>query len=584
MEILFIIILTIYVISISQKVTRLEKTIELFRKLPQKPVSQTASTTPAPSLPVQNEEVPLSFPVPTPVTAQRIDEKIQQTSESFFDWLQKDWPIKLGALLILIGVGWFISYAFESNWIGPIGRVMLGFMAGSGVLAYSQYWIQKNKDQGVIVAALGGSLELASLWGAVNVYHFFGGEVAFIISGLIITYLAFVAYRYSSKSMAALALVLGGLVPVIIENASFSFTSVFIYLLILVAGTLWLVTITKWSMLSLLANLIIFAHSLPYLSRYTPEDPMHKLAFAFTFAAIFFIVPLIRHLKDKEMKPVDIASLFTNAIFILVWIASAAPEHIQSFMALLVGIMYMTGGYMVYLVIRKNEPVFSYATITTMMIISATAFELKGPTLFIAMTGILALYAILSAKILKDPIVAGKIGILEILPIVMSWGSFTSEKWLRLGSAGILHEDFFLLLTVLCALSGIAYYLYISRKDDENNTLEALLTLYTYLSTFYFYSLIWLVLHSIFDNQLTARIISLTIYSILGTMMYVYGKINERKRLQILGMVTIGLVGLRLIFFETSHMTIIGKTVTFIVIGIVFMSTMFFERMYGHKK
>ena len=38
--------------------------------------------------------------------------------------------MKLGAALFIVGFGWFVSYAFINNWIGPLGRISIGIVAG----------------------------------------------------------------------------------------------------------------------------------------------------------------------------------------------------------------------------------------------------------------------------------------------------------------------------------------------------------------------------------------------------------------------------------------------------------------------
>jgi len=38
------------------------------------------------------------------------------------NWLKTDWPMKLGALMLLIGIGWATTYAFMNNLIGPYGK------------------------------------------------------------------------------------------------------------------------------------------------------------------------------------------------------------------------------------------------------------------------------------------------------------------------------------------------------------------------------------------------------------------------------------------------------------------------------
>ena len=41
------------------------------------------------------------------------------------------WLNRVGILAVLIGVSYFLKYAFESQWVGPAGRVVIGLMAGA---------------------------------------------------------------------------------------------------------------------------------------------------------------------------------------------------------------------------------------------------------------------------------------------------------------------------------------------------------------------------------------------------------------------------------------------------------------------
>ena len=61
------------------------------------------------------------------------------TSERFIKWVREDWLLKLGAFLILIGFGWFATYAFLNNWVGPYGRIGLGIFAGVAILILGQW-------------------------------------------------------------------------------------------------------------------------------------------------------------------------------------------------------------------------------------------------------------------------------------------------------------------------------------------------------------------------------------------------------------------------------------------------------------
>jgi uncharacterized membrane protein len=36
------------------------------------------------------------------------------------------WLLVGGITMTILGIGFFLKYAFEQNWVGPVGRVLLG--------------------------------------------------------------------------------------------------------------------------------------------------------------------------------------------------------------------------------------------------------------------------------------------------------------------------------------------------------------------------------------------------------------------------------------------------------------------------
>src|SRR5439155_18352438 len=47
------------------------------------------------------------------------------------------WLNRIGIVAVLIGVSYFLKYAFENDWIGTTGRIAIGLLAGAGVLLWS---------------------------------------------------------------------------------------------------------------------------------------------------------------------------------------------------------------------------------------------------------------------------------------------------------------------------------------------------------------------------------------------------------------------------------------------------------------
>src|SRR5467141_2956432 len=51
------------------------------------------------------------------------------------------WLNRIGIVAMLIGVSYFLKYAFENNWIGPGGRIVIGLRAGMRpFLIHSKLW------------------------------------------------------------------------------------------------------------------------------------------------------------------------------------------------------------------------------------------------------------------------------------------------------------------------------------------------------------------------------------------------------------------------------------------------------------
>jgi hypothetical protein len=126
---------------------------------------------------IEVEQVPQEMavnPLPSPVTVSTsfVPPQVIKTpegptlSEKLGAWLKEDWLLKLGAALLIIGFGWFTNYAFVNNWVGPVGRVTLGLIAGALFLILGWWRIRSFVYQGGIFLALGSTIILITVYAA----------------------------------------------------------------------------------------------------------------------------------------------------------------------------------------------------------------------------------------------------------------------------------------------------------------------------------------------------------------------------------------------------------------------------------
>ena len=81
------------------------------------------------------ETIPVS---PPPV--KREPSEIQREWEQI---LGGNWLARIGVFTLIIGAAFFLKFAFDKNWLGPLGRVILGVVAGFVMLAGGHYWRKK---------------------------------------------------------------------------------------------------------------------------------------------------------------------------------------------------------------------------------------------------------------------------------------------------------------------------------------------------------------------------------------------------------------------------------------------------------
>jgi uncharacterized membrane protein len=103
------------------------------------PASEPPSAIPAVALPA-----PAAAATPPPPRL-RLSAGIARPKESELEKkIGQYWLNRIGIAAMLIGVSYFLKYAFENNWIGPAGRIAIGLIAGIALVLWSERLLAKN--------------------------------------------------------------------------------------------------------------------------------------------------------------------------------------------------------------------------------------------------------------------------------------------------------------------------------------------------------------------------------------------------------------------------------------------------------
>lgn len=197
---------------------------------------------------------------------------------------------RIGAAAIILGIGFFLKYAFDNDLIPEWLRVMLGFAAGAGLLIGAARAHKNSLEifaQGLLGAGM-GTLYL-SVYASYNFYHLVSLPIAF--GGMIcVTALGFLlALRYDSLAIALLSWFGGFITPLLFHTETPNAVGLFSYLLFLNIGLLALVFMRDaWFVLKPMSFIATYGIALLwYADQYTT---MQHFTLAITFAILYWFV------------------------------------------------------------------------------------------------------------------------------------------------------------------------------------------------------------------------------------------------------------------------------------------------------
>lgn len=218
------------------------------------------------------------------------------------------WLNRIGISAVLIGVSYFLKYAFENNWIGPAGRVTIGLLAGIAVVLWSEVFRSKGYTAfSYSLKAVGIGALYLSLWAASQVYNLLPTGVVFVAMFAVTVTTAVLALTQDAEILGAFALSGGFVTPLLLSTGQSREMELFSYVAILDLATLGMAMFRPWRRLLLLS----YAGTLLlYVGWHSQYYNRNELAPTLGFASLFFVVFAIASLlaRQDEARPKFFAS------------------------------------------------------------------------------------------------------------------------------------------------------------------------------------------------------------------------------------------------------------------------------------
>ncbi|MDO8593974.1 MAG: DUF2339 domain-containing protein [bacterium] len=263
--------------------------------------------------------IPQSMQGAAPAVAQAISSSRATSTSPKIDTEEKggQWLGKIGVAAIVLGVSFFLKWAFDNQLIGPMGRVILGIIGGIALVAVGQFLRKKYLVYSDIVSGGGIAVLYLTIFAAFAYYHFIGQGAAMALMFFITALSVTLSVVGGTQQLAVLGILGGMLTPLLVSTGENNFGGLMSYLVVLDLGILGVALFKKWNRLNILGFVGTALWSFLWYARFYTTADLSKV---FLVLSIFFLIYLIAGIAHnvlwkKTSREEDLFLITFNAAF-----------------------------------------------------------------------------------------------------------------------------------------------------------------------------------------------------------------------------------------------------------------------------
>jgi uncharacterized membrane protein len=277
------------------------------------PAPESLSIAPA-VIPPKPQVLPAK-PAAKPPTPTRPDPLTQAFTRVKQWFTEGNVPVKVGVIVLFLGVGALLKYAADSGWLRVPVEFRLAGIAAAALAALVFAWRKRTSHRAFALSLQGGAIGvlILTIFAAFRLYHLLPAGFAFALLILVVAGAGALAVLQDALALAVLAIVGGFLAPILVATDSGNHVALFSYYAVLNAAIFVIAWLRPWRALNLLGFVFTFGISTAWgVLKYRPELFSSTEPFLLLFFAFYLLIPLFyaHRLAPDRRDMIDAALVF----------------------------------------------------------------------------------------------------------------------------------------------------------------------------------------------------------------------------------------------------------------------------------
>ncbi len=477
---------------------------------------------------------------------------------------------RLGIVILLFGTAYFLKYAFDNQWIGEIGRIIIGLVAGMGLMIAGDMLVKRKYhffSQGLTGAGI--AVIYLTAYAAANLYDIFSPAIA--LGLLVLTAVAggLLSVRQDAFAVAVLSTLGGFMSPFLIGSDSSNTLFLFSYLAILDFVVLYLAFHKNWCSLNFLSFIgTALAYTAYNVGGYS--DTYMNQVFLVLYFVIFGALAFLYNVRHKKATTLpDILLMSLNAGFFI----TATIENLFKYSDMhgLITVLLASVYLVVSLTLHKrglgdNQLFYSMLGIGLTLVTVAIPLQLDKEWCNIAWA--VEALVLVYGGLKNENIWVSRSGVaVLVLASMYQFSLYVSKLYPVINSYSIS----FLLIT---AGFFFTYYMF-NRSNHVDRKIAWPAAVYGVILTLKYIS--WEVINVInyFELSFDERFAISLAWVAIAVVLTVFGVIKDNKGFRFISFGIFGIVLCKILLLDLSMLTVALRVMILLIMGAILVGVSF---------